>query len=133
MSLQMYSVFLDNVLNTSTQVSDYLHTIILIISSALFYQIAIVNKVFRTLAIFRRFHSIFLGFPEGRQYLVTSYWNIILDFSEGCKLCITLQTLLNCPNHVCVVWHSWKHETISFMTVFVTMELLVTYQLTSDF
>ena len=43
---QIHSAFLDNVLKTSTQVSDHLDTIILMIGLALFYQITMECKVY---------------------------------------------------------------------------------------
>ena len=72
---QIHSVFSGNILNTSTQVSGHLHTIILMVSSALFYQIAMDSKVFRTMLSFRKPYSILLGFSEVIIFLI-SLWSL---------------------------------------------------------
>ena len=83
---QIHSFFLNNILNTSTQVSDHLHAIILIVSSTLFYQIAIDSKVFRTAPSFEKSYPVLLDFSESELYLINSLCNIHLGFAEGYNL-----------------------------------------------
>jgi len=49
------------------------------------------SRVFRTLAIFRKPYSIFLSFSEGKCYLITSCYNIILVSQISHSLVVILE------------------------------------------
>jgi len=52
------------------------------VSSALFYQITIDSKIFRTILSFRKSYTAFLGFSESGLYLIDSFCNKLLGFPE---------------------------------------------------
>ena len=66
--------FSNYVLDTSTQVPDHLHAIILIISSARLQWA--VGYVFRTEATLEKPYPVLLGFPEGGLDLISRFHNI---------------------------------------------------------
>ena len=77
---QVFSVFQSNILDTFTQYYNHLYTIILIVSSALFHQIAMDCKIFRIVVIFEKSHLVLLEFHKGGLYLIINYCNITQVF-----------------------------------------------------
>ena len=58
------------------------------------------SKISRTIAAFRKSHSVLLGFSKGKLYLISRLYNIYLDFSEDVnsvelhRICLVVLILL---------------------------------------
>ena len=52
------------------------------VSLALFYQITIDSRIFRTMLSFRKSYTVFLGFSESGLYLIDSLYNKFLGFPK---------------------------------------------------